>query len=58
MQCNIGKTDRIIRITAGLIIISAGIYFQNLWGLVGLVPLVTGAIKWCPAYVPLKINTN
>jgi hypothetical protein len=50
--------DRIVRIVAGLAIIAAGIYFQNWWGVVGVVPLLTGSLGWCPAYLPFKISTK
>lgn len=58
MQCNVGKTDRALRIVAGLAIIGWGVATQNIWGAVGLVPLATGALRWCPAYPLLGINTN
>ena len=58
MKCNVGKTDRTLRIIAGLAIIGWGIATQNIWGAVGIVPLLTGIIRWCPAYVPLKISTD
>ncbi|MCM2343495.1 MAG: DUF2892 domain-containing protein [Alphaproteobacteria bacterium] len=58
MKCNVGTSDRILRITAGLLILGAGVYFQTWAGLVGLVPLATGIFRFCPAYVPLKINTT
>ena len=57
MQCNVGKTDRVIRIVAGLALIGAGLFWQNWWGVVGLVPLTTGILRWCPAYIPLKLKT-
>lgn len=58
MKCNIGKADRLIRIIAGLGLITWGIATQNPWGAIGLVPILTGLIRWCPAYVPFKISTN
>ncbi|HEX2753144.1 MAG TPA: DUF2892 domain-containing protein [Alphaproteobacteria bacterium] len=58
MKCNVGKTDRVIRIIAGVAIMSAGLYFQNWWGAIGIVPLTTGLLRWCPAYVPFGIKTN
>lgn len=58
MKCNVGKTDKIFRIIVGLIIIGAGFYFKSWWGAVGIIPLATGLIGWCPLYVPLKINTG
>jgi hypothetical protein len=57
MTCNIGKTDKIIRVILGLTIIALGIYFKSWWGTVGIVPLITVAIGWCPAYFPLGIST-
>lgn len=58
MHCNVGKVDRAIRIIIGLIIIVLGIVFQSWLGLIGIIPLLTGIIKWCPLYLPFKINTN
>jgi len=58
MKCNVGKTDRLLRIVSGLAIILAGVALQSWWGAVGLVPLLTGIVRWCPAYVPLGISTD
>ncbi|MFC1493618.1 DUF2892 domain-containing protein [candidate division KSB1 bacterium] len=57
MTCNVGKADRIFRIVLGIIIISAGIYFKSFWGAIGLIPLTTAALKWCPLYLPMKLST-
>jgi hypothetical protein len=57
MQCNVGKTDRIIRGIAGLAVIGAGVMFGSWFGAIGAVLLFTAAIGWCPAYIPFKINT-
>ncbi len=58
MQCNVGKTERRIRMIIGAGIVGAGIYYQNWWGAIGLVPLLTGVFGYCPPYHLLKINTN
>lgn len=58
MKCNVGKTDKIIRIIAGLAIGAIGFYFKSWWGLVGIVPIFTALISWCPLYVPFKLNTK
>jgi hypothetical protein len=58
MKCNVGKTDRTLRIIAGLAIIGWGVATGNIWGAIGVLPLLTGIIRWCPAYVPLKISTD
>lgn len=58
MQRNIGKIDMTLRIIGGLIIIGAGVYFQSWWGLIGVVPLATAFIGWCPAYAPFGLSTR
>lgn len=57
MQCNVGKSDRHLRIVAGAVIIGLGIYFHSWWGAVGVVPLLTGVVRWCPAYLPFGLST-
>lgn len=58
MQCNVGKTDKILRIVAGLLLLALGASgVIGWWGLIGLVPLATGLLSWCPAYTLLGIKT-
>ena len=57
MKCNVGGTDRIIRIILGLVIILAGVYFKSWWGVVGILLIVTGLIRLCPAYIPFGFST-
>jgi len=57
MKCNVGRTDKTIRIILGVAIIGVGIYFKSWWGAVGVIPLVTALIGWCPGYSPLSIST-
>lgn len=58
MTCNIGKTERILRIVVGLIITSlAFVGPASPWAFLGLVLLLTGVIGWCPPYAMLGINT-
>ena len=58
MTCNIGSLDRILRVLVGLGLLSL-IFVgpKTLWGLVGLVPLGTALIGFCPAYRLLGLNT-
>ena len=58
MTKNVGGIDKIIRIIAGLAIIGWGFYAQNWLGAIGIVPLFTGLINWCPAYSLFGISTN
>ncbi|CRI63761.1 conserved hypothetical protein, putative membrane protein [Thiocapsa sp. KS1] len=56
---NVGKTDRIVRLAAGGLLVFAGIVMPStLVSIIGLVVLATGAVGTCPAYMPLNINTN
>ncbi len=56
---NIGRNERIIRGILGAILISlAFVGPQNPWFLLGIIPLLTAAIGWCPPYTLLGINTN
>jgi hypothetical protein len=57
MTCNVGGIDRVLRIALGLVILGTGLYFSNPLGLIGLIPLGTGLLRWCPMYVPLKFRT-
>jgi len=57
MQCNVGKSERVVRIVAGVAIIAAGVLFQSWWGAIGLIPLVTGLVRYCPAWQMLGVNT-
>jgi len=58
MTRNIGNTERLIRLVVGLAILSLTfIGPQSMWGLLGLIPIVTAAIGWCPPYSLLGINT-
>lgn len=58
MKKNIGTLDAIIRIILGIIILSL-IFVgpKSLWGLIGLVPLLTGIFRYCPLYPIVGINT-
>jgi hypothetical protein len=58
MTQNMGSTDRTIRIVAGLAIIAWGIYAQSWLGVIGVIPLGTALLGWCPAYLPFGIRTN
>ncbi|OCR88587.1 DUF2892 domain-containing protein [Campylobacter fetus] len=45
------KTERILRIILGLIILAVGWFFySSLWALIGFIPLITGLVGFCPIY--------
>ncbi len=58
MNRNVGGIDRVLRICVGLALISlVFIGPQTPWGWVGIVPLATGLLGWCPAYLPFGLKT-
>lgn len=58
MKKNVGSADKTIRIILGLGIVGVGIYLNSWWGLVGIIPLATAFMNWCPAYSLLGISTD
>lgn len=58
---NVGSTDRVIRVILGIAILSL-LFLLNgslrYLGLIGLIPLVTGLIGYCPLYALFKASTN
>jgi hypothetical protein len=57
MKPNVGGLDRIVRILAGLAILGAGFYFKSWFGLIGIVPILTGTFRFCPAYLPFGFSS-
>ncbi len=59
MTINEGTVDRAVRVIAGLIILSlAFIGPKSAWGYIGLLPIVTGLVGFCPAYTLFGISTG
>ena len=58
MTVNEGTIDRVLRVIVGLGLISlVFIGPQTVWGWIGIVPLATGLVGWCPPYALLGIST-
>jgi len=57
MKQNVGGIDRVLRIIVGLALIGWGVYAQNWLGAIGIIPLFTAAIGWCPAYLPFGMSS-
>lgn len=56
---NVGGIDKVVRGVAGLALLGAFAVDQsNWWGLIGIVPLVTAAMGWCPLYRVFGMNTG
>ncbi|MDO9371529.1 MAG: DUF2892 domain-containing protein [Gammaproteobacteria bacterium] len=60
MKANIGDTERVIRVIIGLALLSLLFILKDnasYWGLLGLIPLATAGIRWCPLSALFGINT-
>ena len=60
MKANVGGVDRVLRIVAGLALLALAFVLEGdaRWlGLVGLVPLATGLVGYCPAYALFGLST-
>ncbi len=58
MNKNIGGLDRVLRAIAGIVLILlVFIGPQTPWGWLGLIPLATAIVSFCPTYLPFKIST-
>ena len=58
MSRNEGSLDRVLRVIVGLVLVSLVFVGPKVvWGWVGLVPILTGLIGYCPAYSLIGLNT-
>ncbi|RLD38954.1 MAG: DUF2892 domain-containing protein [Bacteroidetes bacterium] len=57
MKKNVGTIDKVIRIILAVIIGALGYYYQSWWGLIAIVPLLTGFIGYCPAWSIFGLST-
>ena len=61
MKANVGGADRVMRIIVGLALLGLVFVLEGnarWWGLVGLLPLLTGITGYCPTYLPFGISTK
>ncbi len=60
MKPNVGGIDKIVRIIVGIALLSLLLWVdgRDKWfGLIGLVPLLTVVMRWCPFYTVFGINS-
>ncbi|GAB3456898.1 DUF2892 domain-containing protein [Massilia terrae] len=58
MKANVGGMDRVLRNIVGVALIGATLAgWIGAWGWIGLLPLVTGVFRFCPAYLPFGLRT-
>ena len=57
-KTNVGGLDRTLRIVAGIVLLAlVFVGPKTAWGWIGIVPLVTGLLRTCPAYSILGLNS-
>ena len=60
MKPNVGSIDRVIRALLGIGLLSLLFILEGnarWWGVVGILPLATAFLRWCPAYVPFGLSS-
>ena len=57
MKTNVGGIDKIIRILASVALIAWALMGGPVWAWIGVVPLATGLLGWCPAYTLFGMNS-
>lgn len=58
MKTNVGGIDRVLRVLLGAALIALTLFgIIGPWGWIGVVPIATGLIRFCPLYPLLGINT-
>jgi hypothetical protein len=58
MKTNIGKVERIVRVVVGFVVLSlAFVGPKTPWAYLGLAPILSGLVGWCPPYALLGIST-
>ncbi len=60
MEVDVGSADRIVHIVLGIALILFALFSESPYrwsGLLAIVPLATGFLRWCPAYLPFGIRT-
>ncbi|HYA37892.1 MAG TPA: DUF2892 domain-containing protein [Candidatus Methylomirabilis sp.] len=61
MVQNVGSIDKVIRVVVGLGLLSLLFLVEGSarwWGLIGIVPILTVVMGWCPAYALLGLSTH
>lgn len=57
MKSNVGGIDRTLRIVVGLALVAWAVMGGPVWAWIGVLPIATGSLGWCPAYLPFGIST-
>jgi Inner membrane protein YgaP-like, transmembrane domain len=59
MGNNVGAVDKVVRVIVGLALVAmVFVGPKTPWGWIGIIPLLTVALSWCPLYSLLGVRTN
>lgn len=61
MEKNIGNLDKVLRVVVGIALLSLIFILKGdarWWGLIGIAPILTVVLGWCPAYTLLDVSTS
>ncbi len=58
MKENVGSMDQYVRYVIGMSLLTAGVAYDSMWGLIGIVPIMTALLAWCPPYALLGLKTK
>jgi len=58
MKANVGSMDQYIRYVIGMGLLISGVVYESVWGLIGVLPIMTALMSWCPPYALLGLKTN
>jgi len=57
MKENVGGFDKYLRIAIGVVILIVGYIYESWWGLIGIIPLLTGLVNRCGLYYLIGVST-
>lgn len=57
MTKNVGKIDKVIRLVLGVALIAFAVLTGNVLGYIGIIPIVTALMSWCPLYTLIGKNS-
>ncbi|MCK2089568.1 DUF2892 domain-containing protein [Thauera aromatica] len=57
MKTNVGGIDKIVRIVIGIALVAWALFGGPVWAWIGVIPLATGLMGWCPAYGLFGMST-
>jgi len=58
MKHNVGRPEAVARATIGVGVIALGIFLRSWWGLLGLIPIATSMLRWCPLNAAVGRDTH